>query len=191
MEKKKGLLFVISGPSGCGKTTLGKRILSQSNNLWRSVSVTTRPMRRGERNGKEYFFVKEKEFREMREKGKFLEWANTFGYFYGTPRQFVLENIKKGKDVILIIDVQGAMQVKKKFPQAIFIFIAPPSRKALRERMRKRSVDSPSEIKRRLLQAEKEMNYQNQYDYILINDDLDIATKILKAIITLERIKRR
>ncbi|MGE4357616.1 MAG: guanylate kinase [Candidatus Omnitrophota bacterium] len=191
MGKKKGVLFVISGPSGCGKTTLGEMIISENNNLVRSVSMTTRPPRRGERQGKEYFFVDEKRFLEWKEKDKFLEWAKVFNYFYGTPREFVMKNLNQGKNVVLIIDVQGAMQVKKKFPDAVFIFIAPPSLKTLRERLKKRGLDSPAEIKKRLRQAREEMTYQGYYNYILVNDKLDTTKKILNAIIALEKIKRK
>ncbi|MCM8783860.1 MAG: guanylate kinase [Candidatus Omnitrophica bacterium] len=189
--KRKGLLFVISGPSGCGKTTLGEEIISGNKNLVRSVSVTTRPPRRGERRGKAYFFVNDKEFMELKKRNKLLEWAKVFGYFYGTPREFVVRKISQGKDVVLIIDVQGAMQVKKKFPHAVFIFIAPPSLQALRERLKKRGLDSSSEIEKRLRQAKKEMEFKREYNYILINDDLDVAKKILNAIITLERLNKK
>jgi len=186
--EKRGILFVISGPSGCGKTTLGENLLSQSSNLVRSISVTTRPPRKGEKNGREYFFVSKEKFKEMIKRDKFLEWANVFGYFYGTPRDFVIRNLKRGKDVVLIIDVQGAMQVKKKFPQAVFIFIAPPSLKVLRERLIKRGLDSSIEIEKRLRQAKIEMEYQKEYNYIIVNDKLDMAIKLLNCIISLERI---
>ncbi|MCM8778206.1 MAG: guanylate kinase [Candidatus Omnitrophica bacterium] len=191
MGKRKGLLFVISGPSGCGKTTLGEKILSGDKNLVRSVSVTTRPRRKGEKEGREYFFVSEKEFTRLREEDSFLEWAKIFGYFYGTPKEFVLKNINQGKDVILIIDVQGARQVRKKFPQAISIFLTPPSLKTLQERLKKRRLDGPGEIEKRLQQAEKELRSQREYDYIVMNKDLDKATELLSAIISLERIKFR
>lgn len=182
---------MISGPSGCGKTTLGERILSGDRDLVRSVSVTTRPARKGEREGREYFFVSKEKFASLREGNKFLEWAEIFGYFYGTPRDFVFEKINQGKDVVLIIDVQGARQVRKIFPQAVFIFLRPPSLKVLSERLKKRKLDAGREIEKRLRQAEREMRYEREYDYIVVNEDLDRATELLKAIISLERIKQK
>lgn len=187
----KGKLFVISGPSGCGKTTLGEKIIFNNPNLVRSISMTTRSPRKGEKNGREYFFVDEKKFIELIRKKNFLEWANVFGNFYGTPQEFVLENLNKGKDVLLIIDVQGAMQVRKRFPQAVFIFIAPPSLRILEKRLKKRGLDSSSEINNRLKQAKLEMGYQKKYNYIIINNELDRATKLLGSIIAFEKSKIR
>lgn len=183
---REGLLFVISGPSGCGKTTLGRELLQSSPELVRSVSVTTRPRRQGEKEGREYFFVSRAQFIRLRKQNKFLEWARVFSHFYGTPRDFVLKTIAGGKDVLLIIDVQGAMQIKQKFPQAIFIFINTPSPELLGERLRKRGLDLTVDIERRIRQAKKELAYRKEYDYEIINDRIETARERLKAILIAE-----
>lgn len=191
MSREQGLLFVISGPSGCGKTTLGRRLLRYLPDLVRSISVTTRQRRKKEKNGREYLFVDESEFNRLRQENKFLEWARVFDCFYGTPRDFVLKNIRRGKDVLLVIDVQGAMQIKKKLPEAIFIFISPPSDTALEERLKKRRLDSPAEVKRRLGEARKEMACRKKYDYEIINDKIETASGLLKSIVEAERCRIR
>jgi guanylate kinase len=185
-SKRKGLLFVISGPSGCGKTTLGQALIKDSSGPVRSISVTTRPRRKGERNGREYFFVSKAEFARLRRKHRFLEWAKIFDHFYGTLRDFVGQKRRQGKDVLLLIDVQGAIQIRKNIPDAVFIFIAPPSYAVLKKRLERRGLDSSREIARRLRQARKEMACCKAYDYVIINNHLEKARAKLAAIIMAE-----
>jgi guanylate kinase len=185
----RGILFVISGPSGCGKTTLGKRLLSRISNLTNSVSATTRLPRKGEKKKIDYIYTTLKRFKQDIKKNRFLEYAKVFGNYYGTPKRFVLEKLNKGKDVLLSIDVQGASQIKKKFPKAVLIFIAPPTFSALKTRLLKRSSDSPQQIKKRLCVARRELKTMCAYDYVIINDKMAKATKELVAIVKAARCK--
>jgi len=153
----------------------------------RSVSATTRKARRGERQGRDYFFISNHEFIKRRKAGRFLEWARVLGSFYGTPREFVREHIGRGDDVLLSIDVQGAMKVKRKARNAVFIFILPPSFCELERRLKRRSTESKREIIRRLKLAEQEMGFIEEYDYVVVNDKLKPALKELKRIIRRER----
>ena len=190
MWNKKGKVFVISAPSGSGKSTLCAKLiqdLSGKRKLVRSVSATTRKARRGEGHGKDYFFISNHEFIKRRKAGRFLEWAGVLSSFYGTPREFVREHIGRGDDVLLSIDVQGAMKVKRKVRNAVFIFILPPSFCELERRLRKRSTESKREIIRRLKLAEKEMGFIEEYDYVVLNDELKAALEELKRIIRRER----
>jgi guanylate kinase len=181
------MLFVVSAPSGCGKTTLCKRLLSDGLGLADSVSMTTRPRRPGERNGVDYRFVGGGRFREMIRKRGFLEYEENFGYLYGTPRKFVKDRLKKGKSVLLSIDVKGAMKVRKAYSaSSVLIFLLPPSIAALRKRLKSRRSDPPEVIRRRLGLAEKELSYKQRYDYRIVNDDLDKAYRQLKKIIAAE-----
>ena len=185
--RKVGKLFVISAPSGSGKTTMCKRLLEDNLGLVSSVSMTTRPPRAGEKNGKDYRFVSRTFFNAMIKRGGFLEHEENFGCFYGTPKKFVEENLKKGEAVLLSIDVKGAMKVRRAHPaESVFIFILPPSIKDLKERLRYRKSDGPKEIARRLRVAKKEIDYKDRYDYRIVNDNLDKAYKELKGIITSE-----
>jgi guanylate kinase len=184
----KGKIFVISAPSGSGKTTLCQQLLHlDPKGLLRSISVTTRPPRKGEREAKDYFFVTREEFESRKKRAFFLEWAEVLGNFYGTPREFVESWIRKGKDVILSIDVQGAMQLKKKCPTAVLIFILPPSFKNLKSRLKKRSTETNKEILKRLNLARREISYLPKYDYVVVNDTIKRATEELRAIIIAER----
>jgi len=185
----ESIVFVISGPSGSGKTTLWKRLLEEFKDITRSVSVTTRPPRGKEKNGRDYTFVSEKKFLKMIEKGEFLEWALVHNHYYGTPRKNIEIAKKKGIDIILEIDVQGAMKIKKSGIKAVFIFIAPPSIKALKNRLKKRGDVSEEEIRSRIEIAKKEMSYISEYDYLIINKDINSAYNHLKSIITAERLK--
>lgn len=187
--KRLGNVFVISAPSGGGKTTLAGQILNAMPDVERSVSMTTRPPRDGERNGRDYFFVSEKEFDAVRKKDGFLEHARVFGQAYGTPRAFVESQRRSGKDVLLLIDVQGARQVKKNLKDAIRVFVMPPSMEELRRRLEKRSTDAPEEIQRRLKMAQREMREAAQYNYVVLNLDLAKAVDELRAIILAERLK--
>ena len=181
--KNKGDIFVISAPSGTGKTTLVRLLLSRFPTLSFSISYTTRLPRPGEVNGQHYFFVSEKEFKRSIARGEMLEWAKVYGHYYGTPLHFVKEKIAAGKDVILDIDIQGAQEVKKKIPEAILIFIIPPSWEELQRRITNRSTDSLEVIKKRLKAARKEIKVARDFDYIVINDILENALQELTSII--------
>lgn len=184
---EKGLLIVVSGPSGAGKGTICKQLLKDAKQVNYSISATTRLPRKGEQDGKDYLFLTREEFLEMRDDSAFLEWAEVYGNFYGTPQKNVEEQLSKGTDVILEIDIQGALQIKKKFPEAIFIFIVPPSLEELETRINRRGTDSREVIRKRLHSASKELEYVSEYDYVVINDILDMAVERVKAIITAEK----
>jgi len=184
---KKGHLLVISGPSGTGKGTIGNRILEELQDLEYSVSMTTRQPRDGEENGIHYYFTDEKKFMEIRDSGGFIEYARVYDNYYGTPREKVFSRLNEGKDVILEIDVQGAMNVKKSYPQGVFIFILPPSMAELRKRITNRGTDSSEVIERRMSAAVHEISMAGEYDYCVINDDIEEAADKVKAIITAER----
>ena len=189
MRASRGLLFVISGPSGVGKDTLRKKIFKIFPDLKYSVSVTTRAPRKGEAEGKDYYFVSEGRFKEMIKENKFVEWALVHRDYKGTPINYLIETLQKGEDVLLEIDVQGAMQVKKKFPDGVFIFIAPPSWKDLEDRLRKRRTEEEKDLKKRLEDAHREMKYTKNYNYLVINDNIKEAMKKLKSIVIAERCK--
>ncbi|MGH7251224.1 MAG: guanylate kinase [Nitrospiraceae bacterium] len=189
--ERRGLLFVVSAPSGAGKTTLCKELISVVPGLRHSISYTTRKPRADEEHGREYFFVEESLFQEMVNRNEFAEWAPVYGSFYGTPRTALTEMIEKGVDVLLEIDAQGAIQIKKKFADAIFIYIMPPSIEALRTRLILRGADPPEEINRRLQKAREEVWSYRDYYYIVRNEDMKQALKELEAIVLAERIKTK
>lgn len=183
----KNNIFIISAPSGCGKTTLCKKLLKDKLKLHRSVSITTRPPRRGERNGADYFFVSAEEFIRMIDAKELLEYEENFGYLYGTPKKAVEVLLEKGRNVLLSIDVKGAMNVRKNYPQnTVLIFVMPPSMEELKKRLESREADTPKAISHRLKVAKQEIAYKDRYDYIVINDRLSAAYKKLKSIIALE-----
>ena len=184
-------VFIISAPSGSGKTTLVERLLREVPKLLFSVSYTTRPPRGQEQNGREYCFVTRQEFEEMMRRNELLEWAVVFGNYYGTARHFLDDARKASQDLVLDIDVQGAAQVREKIPDAVSIFILPPSRDTLEWRLRHRSQDSEETILKRLRDAGREIHGYDRYDYILINDQLDISSERLKAIVLAERLRRQ
>jgi len=186
-KKLKGLLIVISAPSGTGKTTLTHMLLKSFPNMEFSVSYTTRKPRPGEVNGKDYFFVDRDTFERMIEEGDFLEWAEVYGNLYGTSKSQVLKALNEGKDVLLDIDTQGALQVKKNFPEAVLIFILPPSLKELERRLRSRGTDDEETIERRLKTARVEIERAPLYDYIVVNDVLEEAFEKLKSIVIAEK----
>ncbi len=188
---KSGRLFIVSAPSGTGKTTLVERLLRRKKRLIRSVSVTTRLPRRGEKDGRDYYFVTKKEFLRRRRKGEFLEWARVFGQYYGTPKKFVEEAIGKGKDVIACLDVQGATQVKKKWPRANLIFILPPATEELIQRLNKRKTDSTRQINKRIKMARWEMYQARGYDYRIVNDQLSKAVESLRSIVDVRQKKEK
>jgi guanylate kinase len=189
-----GILYIISAPSGSGKTTLVNELRQYISNLEFSVSYTTRPPRGSEQDGREYHFISRGEFEAMIERDEFLEYAQVFGNYYGTARSVLAQARKHGHDLLLDIDVQGARQVKKKMPEALSIFVLPPSRKELESRLRKRSqsenMHSEEVIKRRLDTARKEIENYPNYDYILVNDRLEQSVDQLQAIVLAERIRR-
>ena len=189
--KNQGLLFVISAPSGAGKTTLSKALLKSVPKTGFSVSVTTRRPRGGEVDGKDYFFLTPEEFKKKIRRNELIEWANVHGHWYGTPKKFVQTSLAKGKDIILDIDVQGGIQVKKIYPRTILVFIIPPSADILEKRLRKRALNNETEIKKRLHNAYKELKLMKEYDYVVVNDKVPKAVSRLRDIINNERVKNR
>lgn len=183
----KGILFIVSAPSGAGKTTLCQKISSMVPNLTHSVSYTTRPPRSGEVNDRDYTFIDEDEFRHMIEEDKFAEWAKVHGHLYGTSRKRLEEMMEAGIDVILDIDTRGAMQIKEKYSEGIYIFILPPSMKVLVERLEKRMCNSKDEITKRLKRAIDEIKDYKNYDYVIVNDIFEKALREIEAIIISER----
>lgn len=183
----KGLLLVISGPSGCGKGTICKKLLSRNQNINFSISATTRKPRKGEANGINYFFVGKEEFKNMIKNDEFLEYASVHGNYYGTPKKYVFEKMAEGENIILEIDVQGALQIKEKYPEGVFIFILPPSMEELKNRIVKRGTESKEDIDRRLNNAYKEIELAKQYDYIVLNDQVLSAVEKIESIIIAEK----
>ncbi len=180
----KGNLFVISGPSGAGKTSLGLRLVSEESNLHFSVSYTTRTPRRVEKHGIEYFFVSEDDFTGMVSRGDFLEHALVHGHYYGTSRNHVLSALESGDDVLLDVDVQGALQIMelKQIADAVTVFVLPPSRQVLEQRLKKRGLDDASAIEARLRRAAEEIALFGRYQYVIINDDFERALLELRSI---------
>jgi len=189
-----GILYIISAPSGSGKSTLVNEIRKVVPDLEFSVSYTTRSKRGSEQNGREYYFISRDEFERMIGLGEFLEHADVFGNYYGTARRFLREAELRGKDLLLDIDVQGEKQVKEKAPDSVSVFVLPPSRQVLELRLRRRSeaegADSEAVIQRRLQEAAKEIENYPNYDYILVNDQLELSIDQLKAIVVGERLRR-
>ena len=181
-------LFVISAPSGAGKTTLIKSLLENSSrDLRLGISCTTRSKRKNEINGESYFFKTKTEFQEMVKNGDLLESAEVFGNLYGTPKQWVQEQLSQGIDIILELDWQGAKQIKENYPDAVLIFILPPSLKALQERLNKRNQDSEGDIEKRLAQAKIEITNGSSFDQVIINDNFELAINDLNLIIHLNK----
>ncbi len=188
LSDKKGILFVISAPSGCGKTTLAARLLKATSGLARSISVTTRQPREGEKDGADYYFVSPAKFKAMQKRKEFAEHAKVFGKLYGTPISPIKKALNKNKDVLLSIDVQGASQIKNVFgKQCVSIFILPPSFEALKQRLIGRRADTKREIEKRLKVAKKELTCLSKYDYAVVNNNLTKAVLQLKAIVMAER----
>jgi guanylate kinase len=184
----KPLVYIVSAPSGSGKSTLVNELLKKVSDLEFSISYTTRAPRGSEVNGRQYFFVSRNDFEKMIEEGAFLEHAEVFGNYYGTARRFLRDAEQHGRDLLLDIDVQGAKQIQDKLSDACSIFILPPDRKTLEERLRKRSEDREEVIQRRLDAATREIENYRRYNYILINDQLEDSIKLLRAIVRAERL---
>jgi len=187
LKKSKGILFIVSGPSGAGKTTLYKAVISMLPNLKHSVSYTTRPPRPGEVDDRDYTFVSRDEFMAMIDKGEFVERAEIHGKLYGTSKKRLDEIVNSGVDAILDIDIQGAVQLREKYKGGIYIFILPPSLEILKERLRKRLVNSKEEIEKRLKVAVEEIKKYREYDYVIVNKVFEEALKELEAIIISQR----
>lgn len=186
---KTGNLIVISGPSGVGKGTIGARLLEKHDDLCFSVSATTREMREGEQEGVNYYYKTIEEFRAMIDNNEFLEYMQVFGKnYYGTPRKFVEEKLAQGISVLLDIDVQGAMVVKKNYPEAVMIFIAPPTLSELHRRLVGRGTDSEEAVERRFAQAKTELAMVHEYDYVVVNDDLELAVEDVECILRSSRL---
>lgn len=188
---RRGLLLVLSSPSGAGKTTLARRLLTEDNEISLSVSVTTREPRPGEVDGCDYHFIDEARFARMREAGELLEWARVYENHYGTPRAPAEAAMAAGRDILFDIDWQGAQQLEEKLPQDLVrVFILPPSGPVLEERLRARNQDTPEVVARRMRAASNEISHWAEYDYIIVNSDLERSVAQLRAILAAERIKR-
>lgn len=187
-QKEKGLLIVVSGPSGAGKDTIINEVIKRKNiNAWISISMTSRLPRGNEVNGKEYFFVTKEEFEDNIKKGNFLEYAEYNGNYYGTPKHKIDEYLNKGIDVILIIEIQGALQIKELIPEALFIFIMPPSMDELKKRLIARGTDSNEKIISRFKTAYQEINEVTKYNYVVVNDVLENAVEKVSSILISEK----
>ena len=184
--QEKGKLIVISGPSGAGKSTVVNKAIQGRTDMCFSTSVTTRQPRPGEIDGKDYFFIDDRRFREMVERGELLEHAEYVAHSYGTPKGYVLRQMESGLNVVLDIEVQGARQVKEKMPEAVLVFIIPPSMEELRRRLVKRGTDSSEVIDARLTRAREELKEASLYDYIIVNDDAEQAAREFAAILLAE-----
>jgi guanylate kinase len=189
---RRGLLLVMSSPSGAGKTTLSRRLLGADPNVAMSVSVTTRQPRPGEVNGKDYHFIAQDEFARLRDGGELLEYAEVFGNFYGTPKRPVAEALQAGRDVLFDIDWQGTQQLAQAMEEDLVrIFILPPSAEELRERLIGRAQDSASTVAKRMAKAADEISHWPEYDYVIVNEDIDRASAEIEAILRAERLRRR
>lgn len=187
-QTRKGLLLVVSGPAGVGKGSVNNGLIERNRDIRMSVSATTRAARPGEIDGVHYFFKSEEEFKKMIDEGAFLEYMRVFNtHYYGTPKSFVEQELKEGRSVILEIDVQGAMRVKEAYPDAVLIFIAPPSMSELKTRLIGRGTESTESVERRFATAYKELDYVTKYDYVVVNDILDLAIARVEHILSAER----
>ncbi len=189
--KKKGQLFVVSGPSGAGKTVLCRQALKEIPQLSYSISYTTRPIRPQEVSGKDYFFIGEEQFRQMVAEGQFLEWAEVHGNLYGTGKEFISKQQEQGLDVLLDIDVQGALQIRRQSLPSVLVFVIPPSLDMLEQRLKERASDSSRQIQTRIHNAAQELTHCPDYDYLIINEIFDQAMVELSSIIIAERCRNR
>ena len=184
-----GTLFIVTAPSGAGKTTLVRGLLQRDARVQLSISFTTRAPRSGEQDGREYHFVDVPTFRALRDRGEFLEWAEVHGNYYATSKVWLRDQIAAGRDTLLEIDWQGAQQVRKSFPEAVGVFIMPPSMEELEARLRGRGTDSDEVISRRLLGARGEMRHVAEFDYVIINNEIDVALDDLVAVVRAARLR--
>lgn len=189
MLNRKGLLLVVSGPSGAGKGTICKALLNKNDQIKLSVSATTRKPRNGEVHGVNYFFIEKEEFTKMIENGEFLEHAQIYDNFYGTPKAAIIECLEKGQDVILEIEMQGAKQIKEVYPEGVFIFVLPPSLEELKSRIVGRGTETQEEIEKRFSCAFEEINQIVNYDYFIVNEDVEKSVNDVEAIISAEKNK--
>ncbi|MBE0450056.1 MAG: guanylate kinase [Clostridia bacterium] len=183
----KGLLIIVSGPSGAGKGTICKELIQRDESIVVSVSATTRAPRHAEVDGKSYHFITKQMFESMIENGGFLEYAEVYDNYYGTPKDFVIEKITNGENVLLEIDIQGALQVKQKYPEGIFVFVLPPSMETLKNRIVGRGSETPESLEKRMSSAYQEIEQIKNYDYFIVNDTVECSTDVLQAIITAEK----
>lgn len=191
LKRERGLLIVLSGPSGVGKGTVRKALFEQDDvHFEYSISMTTRKPREGEVDGVDYFFKSKEEFEQLIKEEKLLEWAEYVGNYYGTPIEYVEKTLNEGKDVFLEIEVQGALQVKKSFPEGLFIFLVPPSLDELKNRIVTRGTESEELIQNRMNVAKEEIEMMHAYDYVVVNDQVDLACERIKAIVTAEHCRR-
>lgn len=184
-----GLLIVLSGPSGTGKGTVCDALMKHRSDLVLSVSCTTRERRPGEFEGVDYFYKTKEEFDELIKQGEFLEYASVYSNYYGTPKSFVMKKLKEGRNVLLEIDVQGALNVKKAFPEGVYLFLVPPSFKVLEHRIRSRATETEEQIRMRLSKAAGEMGLMGEYDYVIVNDSIESVVHSIGCIIEAERLK--
>lgn len=189
MLNRKGLLLVVSGPSGAGKGTICKALLNKNDQIKLSVSATTRKPRNGEVHGVNYFFIEKEEFAKMIENGEFLEYAQIYDNFYGTPKAAIIECLEKGQDVILEIEMQGARQIKEVYPEGVFIFVLPPSLEELKSRIVGRGTETQEGIEKRFSCAFEEINQIVNYDYFIVNEDIEKSVSDVEAIICAEKNK--
>jgi guanylate kinase len=188
---RKGLMFILSSPSGAGKTTISRKLLAAESNLDMSVSVTTRPMRPGEVEGKDYHFVSAERFKEMVAEDAFLEWAEVFGNCYGTPRAHIAEGLAQGQDYLFDVDWQGAQQLSQRAGKdVVSVFLLPPSIEELEHRLRSRGTDSDAVIRDRMDRARAEISHWDGYDYVVVNDDIEACFIKVKTILAAERLRR-
>ena len=183
---RKGILYVISGPSGAGKGTVMQHFLPKHPDVFYSISATTRAPRPGETDGVNYYFMQKEAFKKLREEGGFLEHATFCGNAYGTPKKAVMDKLEQGTDVILEIEVPGALQVMETYPEGIFVFIVPPSMEELRRRLTGRNTETPEKIEERLTRAKEEISVAEKYTYIIVNDIAEVAAQELEAIMASE-----
>ncbi len=190
--KRRGLMLVLSSPSGAGKTSIARALLEQDNNLKNSISVTTRPKRPAETHGKDYFFIVDNQFKKMCNKNELLEHAEVFGHFYGTPKDFVFEQLDKGIDVIFDIDWQGTQQIAQLAPNdLVTVFILPPNLQALHERLLRRGQDNEETIAKRMNEAASEISHWPEYHYVIVNNDFEQSLAQVAAILNAERSHRK
>jgi guanylate kinase len=186
LSKQEGKIFVFSAPSGAGKTTILKQVIKDYPNIVFSVSATTRNKRNNEIDGSEYFFLTEEEFKRRIENDEFIEWEKFYDYYYGTLKSFVNESIKKGKSVLLEVDVKGALNIKKIYPDSILVFIEPPSFEELESRLKNRKTETEEDLKKRIERAKMELSLKDKFDYFVVNNQLDTAISKVKKIIEIK-----